>query len=279
MALACPWYLQRPLILLWAGAIALVARGPRDRLAGNLRAMGVRRPLFCAWLSFQRMGQIMVETMTTKDRPEDVQWEVYDRTCLEAAQAAGKPVLLWTAHMGNYDAAAAFFAHRIGAKLYAVRKPELSARLEALHGAERQAAGGGHYASLSNAEESLGLTLLRELQAGQWVALQADRALPGLSTFHVEDGGEEWLLPRGPFFLAMAAGAVCLPVFVARLGQRRFSVRFHPPVTAPATRDREAAVQALAREWLRVLRSEVRRHPEQWLVFESLVHPAPHVPA
>jgi lauroyl/myristoyl acyltransferase len=90
----------------------------------------------------------------------------------------------------------------------------------------------------------------------------------------VEHEGVGWLLPRGPFYLAMVAGAVCLPVVVVRLGQRRFSIRFFPPVVPPRTRDRQAVLDFLAKEWLHVLRSVICRHPDQWLVFENLVRPA-----
>ncbi len=271
MAISCPWYLQRPLIFLWAGLIGLVARTPRDHLAHNLKALGVPHPRFRAWLSFQRMGQVMVDTMVTEGRPQDVQWEVHDRDCMVAARETGKPVVLWTAHMGNYDAAAAFFAHRIGAKLYVVRKPELNARLHALRGDALREKADDHFAAVYSAEETLGIELLRELRNGQWVALQADRALPGLSNFDLVDGEETWQLPRGPFFLPLAAGAVCLPVFVTRLGPRRYRVQFHPHITPPATRERQAAVRALAVEWLRLLRKTVRRHPDQWFVFETLI--------
>ncbi len=268
-----PWYAEGLLNYFWAGLIGLGAREPRRELARNLRALGVPWAGYRAWRAFHQIGAVSVDSIHAQDDPQCLQWHVLGREHLEAAQQTGRPVVLWTAHMGSYDAAAAFFAHRIGARLHAVRKPERNAEMQRIREQDLRSRESPHYVTLynANAEESLGLELLRVLKEGHWVALQADRALPGLASFSLTDNGETWSLPRGPFFLPMAAGAVCLPVFVRRTGPRQYGVQFYPLITPPATRDRAAALHSLATAWLPLLRDTVRAAPDQWFVFENVV--------
>lgn len=277
----CPWYLERTLIFCWAGMIGLLAHEPRRALARNLRALGIRFPNFTAWRAFQEFGAVTVDSLRAQQNPNVLQWEVEGREHLETAQRLGGPVVVWTAHMGSYDAAAAFFAHRIGARLHAVRKPEQNAEMQAIRERDLRSHENEHFVTIYNKgeEESLGVELLRVLKRGNWVALQADRSLPGLSTFHAEHDGCEWTLPRGPFFLPMVAQAICLPVFIRRTGSRQYLVTFHPPLTPPVTRERTAAVQCLVKAWLPLLQQAILAHPDQWFVFEHFVKartPASH---
>ena len=269
----CPWYLERTLIFFWAGLIGLVAHGPRRALAANLRALGVRHPTCAAWRAFLQIGAVSVDSLRAQQDPSLLQWEVEGREHLETAQRSERPVVVWTAHMGSYDAAAAFFAHRIGARLHAVRKPEQNAQMQAIRAHDLRSHESEHFVTIYNKseEETLGVELMRVLKQGNWVALQADRSLPGLSTFPSMHEGCEWTLPRGPFFLPMVAQAICLPVFIRRTGFRKYLVTFHPPVTPPAKRDRNAAVQGMVAAWLPMLRQTILAHPDQWFVFEHFV--------
>ena len=227
----CPWYLERALIGGWAGIIGLLAHEPRRALAKNLRALGVKFPNYAAWRTFQEIGAVSVDSIRAQTEPTLLQWEVEGRDHLVAAKETNRPVIVWTAHMGSYDAAAAFFAHRIGATLHAVRKPERNSQLQAIRSQDLRDKENEHLVTLYSGgqEENLGVELLRILKNGQWVALQADRALEGLSTMQVAGADYEWKLPRGPFYLALMAQAVCLPLFVRRIGPRHYGVKFHPP--------------------------------------------------
>jgi lauroyl/myristoyl acyltransferase len=236
--------------------------------------MGVPQPGWNAWMAFRRFGAVSIDGI--RARGEDApRWEVRGKEHLDAAMASGLPVVLWTAHMGSYDAAAAFFAERIGKRMHAVRRPERNPRMQALREKNFRDMENPHYTTIYNdsREDGLALELMRVLKAGQWVALQADRALPGLSTFVVEEGDLEWTLPKGPFFLPCAARALCLPVFVHRAGPRSHEVTIHPAVTPRASRDHQAVTMELARSWARLLRHQVGRFPDQWFVFERMVRP------
>ena len=115
----------------------------------------------------------------------------------------------------------------------------------------------------------LAVELLRALQRREWVAIQADRTLPGLTPLELNDCVRLWRLPKGPFVLAAAAGALLLPSFVRRRGHRRYRVTFFPPLLPDRAKDgRDTAALALAQEWTRLLTGVLRESPDHWLVFE-----------
>ena len=166
----------------------------------------------------------------------------------------------------------------MSAKLKAVRLPEKTAGLRKIREQERAALGTDKLEMVYNsAENLLGIELLRALREGEWVALQADRGMAGLSRMTTAHEGLVWTLPKGPFVLAMMSRSLCLPVLARRVGHRRYILEISAPFRAPEggdARDREGPVQALAAAWLAVLAPVLRREPEQWLVFEPLVSPA-----
>lgn len=272
----CPWYLESAYNTLCSGIIGACATGQRTALAANLAAMGVPRAGYHAWRSFRMFGSAAIDGLRARAHADVMQWEVQGKQNLDRAEASGLPVVIWTAHMGSYDAAAAFFSRKLGSRMHAVRRPESNPRLQAMREKELRGVEHHQYATIYNDgnEEALALGLLRVLGDGQWVALQADRALPGLSTFTVEDDGLEWLLPKGPFFLPWAAKAMCLPVFVHQTGPRAHRAIIHPPIMPAATRDHRAATLELARTWVKLLRAQVARYPDQWFVYERVVRVA-----
>ena len=273
--LGAPWFLEGLYGAFWSGVIGLCAHQPRRGLAANLAALGISHPQFRAWLAFRRFGEVAVDGIRSLN-DEILEWEVEGREHLQSAMDSGLPVVLWTAHMGSYDVAASFFAHRLGTRMHAVRRPEMNPHLQAIREKSLRRMESDNLVTLYNdgREQTLALELMRVLRDGQWVALQADRALPGLSTFDVEADGIVWTLPKGPFVLPIVARAACLPVFIHRTGPRRYHVCFHPMVTPPRQRDHKDASEKLARAWLELLVPTVRQAPDQWFVFEQVARRA-----
>lgn len=273
---ATPWYFEGITNALWTGIIGLFAIGPVRNLAGNLRALGVRFPRWRAWLTIRRFGEVSIDSLRSRSG-NVLQWEVEGLEHVRAAEASGHPVVLWTAHMGSYDTAAAVFGGQLKGRLHSVRKPEANPRLQSIRAAGLNEIAGGRLTVHYNrgGEEGLALELMRVLKRGEWVALQADRALEGLSTFRIVADGLEWTLPKGPFVLPLAARAACLPVFINRIGPRRYRVRFHPLIPRATGRDHATISEELARTWTRLLGATIKEFPDQWFAFESLIRPAP----
>lgn len=272
---ACPWYLEDIYNFCWSGLIGLAARKPVGNLAANLRALGVKFPRFHAWRAIREFGAVSIDGHRAL-HGEPLAWEVEGIEHAKSAESCGLPMVLWTAHMGSYDAAAAFFARQLPTRLHTVRRPETNPRLRAIREHALCALAAGRHTTHYNdgPENGLALTLLRALQAGEWVAVQADRAMHGLSTFRFEHDGLAWTLPKGPFVLPVAARAACLPVLVNRIGPRRYRVQFFPMEPPWENRDREDGIRHLAARWTGLLAVAIRENPSHWLAFEPIIEPA-----
>ena len=271
---ACPSFLEAPTIAGWSFLIFLAAGKQRRSVLGNLRVLLPDRapPMRLWWAirTFYQFARAAVDGIRFQQGADVLSWEIAGLAHFEDASNQDRPVILCTAHMGSYDAAAAFFAGKMGRHCFAVRLPERSSRLQQLREEGIRRMEDGSFSVLYNSSENiLAVELLRALQRHDWVALQADCAPTGLTVMEFSADGKTWLLPKGPFVLAAAAGALCLPSFVQRLGHRRYRVTFHSPLQ-PDRREggREAAVLRLAQDWTRLLEEVIRQRPDQWLVFE-----------
>jgi len=277
---ACPSFLEAPTIAGWSFLIFLAAGKQRRSVLGNLQVLLPNRsPLLRLWWAirtFYQFARAAVDGIRFQQGADVLSWEIVGLTHFEEASRQDLPVILCTAHMGSYDAAAAFFAGKMGRHCFAVRLPERNPRLQQLREEGIRRMEDGTFSVLYNSSENiLGVELLRALQRKDWVALQADRAPTGLTVMELPDQGKTWLLPKGPFVLAAAAGALCLPAFVQRLGHRRYRVTFYPPYQPDRRADgREAAATRLAQDWTGLLAEVVRQRPDQWLVFEPAFAPS-----
>jgi phosphatidylinositol dimannoside acyltransferase len=287
---SCPPYLEQPLIAGWATIVWLLAGPQRRGLMSNAAHLhpeyGVLRRALTAWRTFFEFGCVTTDSMRTQAGDQIIAWQVAGLTHFQTLVETPGPAILLTAHMGSYDAAASFFAQRMGRMFYAVRMPERNPHLQKIREDGLRRVENANYRTLYNSSESvLAVDLLRATNEGHLVALQGDRALPGLSVtpIAVPEVGAEWALPRGPFLLAIAARAQCLPTFVRRIGHRHYRVDFWPALGTPDVKsreDRDAAVSTLAHTWSSHLYRVLQRWPSQWLVFEPTflkmpTHPAP----
>jgi hypothetical protein len=185
-----------------------------------------------------------------------------------------KGAVLLTAHMGNYDVAAPLFAERLQRPIHMVRAPEREKKSQefqaAQHERERRAGFVVHYNEPGN---MLGMDLARAIQEGGVVAIQGDRILFDVSPMEITyREGITWQIPRGPFLLALVTKALIHPVFIVRMGYRRYRVVAAAPieVVLQADRDKEAAQRAAAEKWNVILREVMERHWRQWFVFEPV---------
>jgi KDO2-lipid IV(A) lauroyltransferase len=270
---ACPWFLEPPLIAGWAAVVHLLAGRQRRAIAENLRVLMPEtswlRRQFLVWRTFYQFGSVTTDGIRCQQGEDIITWEVEGLEHFQAAEAQDRPVMLLTAHMGSYDAAGAFFARHMRRRLSAVRRPEIHPHLQELREEALKKMGDGAFHVLYNSSESiLAVDLLRSLKNHEWVALQADRAMPGLSTMILEKDGRRWQLPSGPFTLAAAAQAQCLPTFIVRLSQRRYRVVFREALIALPGRDRRKSITTLAEQWISLFSAILREHQAQWLVFE-----------
>ncbi len=284
-----PHFWEGPLLLGYATGFYLAAGKQRRAIMDNLAVIRPRegrwRRRARAFGVFWEFSWMVLDSARSRAGERHVTWRL-DGTPAFAKLLESGPALILTAHMGNYDVAAPFFAHRLGRCLHGVRvrerRPELQAYLEN----QRQTQESENFRVRYNRPgEFLGVELAQALAAGEIVAIQGDRVSDGVSSEEVSWNGQRWGLPRGPFVLAQASGAPVFPLFVRREGWRRYRIIVREPFVAwvdcmdrmggdlassrPAPRAERAAARArLVEWWANQLAGVLEASPSHWLMFE-----------
>ena len=173
--------------------------------------------------------------------------------------------------MGSYDLAGQLFADRLQRPLHIVRVPERHAESQTYAADARHSHPSGqfivHYNQPGN---MLAVELTRLLADGEVVAIQGDRILFDVAPENLDFcEGYQWRLPKGPFLLGVVSRCPVFPLFIARVGWRRYRITAGPPFECPEGRfDKNDWRQRMASWWSTQLAAAVRTHWRQWFVFE-----------
>jgi lauroyl/myristoyl acyltransferase len=179
--------------------------------------------------------------------------------------AAGRGVILALPHMGNWDHAGAWAAHKYnGFTTVAERlKPE---RLFERFVAYRESIG-MEVLPLTGGQNTF-LGLVRRLKAGGLVCLVAERDLTDRGV-PVQFFGEITKLPAGPAALAVSTGASLLPVVLYYQPDYQQAV-VHPPIPVPAEGTRDEKIAALCQALADVFAKGIAEHPADWHMLQRL---------
>jgi lauroyl/myristoyl acyltransferase len=240
-----------------------------DREQRRWAVRGVFRHLALNYLDFFRAHRLTTAAVTAG-------WEIRGQEVFDAAIARGRGVLVLSAHLGNFELAAA----RLGMMGYPILipaeriKPEplfqLAARLRSHHNVR--------FVPVDSANALR--ELLTALRGGQMVLLAADRDVLGTGV-EVPLFGAPARLPTGPVLLARRSGATVIGAFSWREGSGRTGGVFVPLDLSSATgaaedeagvasdpggRPRRGAAVARALEpVVRMLEEQIAAHPQQWV--------------
>ena len=193
--------------------------------------------------------------------------EHYDR-----ARAAGRGVIVVTAHMGSFEVGMAALRRSETKPIHVVFRRDAEAEFERSRSMLRRRLG------VVEAPVDEGWTVwirLRDaLRADEAVVLQGDRVMPGQKGQRVPFLGGHILLPTGPVKLAAATGAPIVPIFSVRSGPGGHKVRvlIEPLIEVAAAEDttpggRDPLDVAMA-QWASVLERYVRTYSDQWLLLQ-----------
>lgn len=262
-----PWVRHSPPVfgVLFAAALP----GLRRRVEENLRRVRGPRPRLVDMLDsaavFATYGSCITEALLlASGRGYTVERRSLGVEHYRACAAAGRGVLIVTAHTGGWDIAGQILGvvHPEGVMLAMQRERDAEAR--AIQDAARQRAG-VQVVHIGDGPLDA-LPLLKHLQRGGVVAMQIDRVPPGMRSREVAFLGARWRAPEGPIALAAMSGAPILPVFTHRLGFLEYEAVVAPPIWL-ARRATEAERDRAASEMMAAMERFVRAHPTQWFHF------------
>ncbi|MGK2856249.1 MAG: hypothetical protein ACSLFQ_03480 [Thermoanaerobaculia bacterium] len=246
-------------------------RGVMSNLGHILPGSSRVANFFRAYLVFQNFAWTIADSARFQSTDIGFDWEIRGGENLDAISDPGQNAILLTAHMGNYDIGSFIFARRVERTLSTVRAPEHEPETQEFALEQQKKLSDRIKVHYNVTPETLAFELVEAIGRGEVVAIQGDRALPGVTSRPAPLFGKLIDLPAGPFALAMATRAQIFPVFVMRAGRRRYRVIAAPPITCARTKgSKEQAIATAMAEWAGVLETTVREHWYQWFTFEAV---------
>jgi KDO2-lipid IV(A) lauroyltransferase len=220
-----------------------------DRAAEELHRLGRR--------CFEHLGMNLVEACVFFFRPPAV---LLSRVALEgvehldAAAAAGRGILLLTAHLGNWELLAA--SHALSRfPLSVVVRPLDNPMMDRVVARFRRRAGVELIAKRRGLRD-----ILDALRRHRMVGILLDQNAARAEGVFVPFFGAPASTSKALAVIALRTGAPVVPVFIRRAARGRHTVRAEPALPAPPDGD----IAAYTRAFNRAIEAAIRRAPEQW---------------
>ena len=273
-----PRRLHPPVAAVTALVFFLILKRERRAVTGNLHRVSGKSGLALQWKVywvFYSFCDLMVSYCFV---PQATHSQLLDMLVdseggdakIDECLAAGNGLIVWTAHVGNWEFASRLLAMhgRVNVARVVEDKPaEIMLRnLMASEQLKIVDLKGGVPATIE---------LLQALRRNEIVAIQGDRVYQR-HTFEVPFFSQPTNFPRGPFLLSQVSGAPVLPVFMIRQGWLRYRVLMGDPIPAAASRARrgkddaglyDAGLNDAMCQAVRFLETTLTTHYDQWMNF------------
>lgn len=183
--------------------------------------------------------------------------ELVGREHVEALLAAGRPVIFFSAHFGNWEILGPVAA-QVGLPTVQVYRAANNPAAEAVIEAMRGSLGGRRVPKGAKAARSI----LAALKQGESLAMLVDQKMnDGIA---VPFFGRPAMTAPALAELALRHGLAVVPAHVERLGGTRFRVIAEAPLTFADTGDRQADVAAAMARVNTILEGWIAARPDLW---------------
>jgi len=247
----------------------------RERVRQNIRRVmgprGASIETYDTLRTFMNYAACLAEGLAM-DRREGrrAHFSVEGREHLTDALASGRGLILLTAHVGPFEAAAQLFARDFQVKLMVVMHREADAEARRFHDDVRQRR--GIVVAHVGEHPTDALPVLGHLQAGGVAAIQLDRVPEQSRDLETRLFGATWRLPAGPFRLAALCDVPVMTVFARRRGFYDYEVVLGERIWVTKA-DLERGVERVAQHLATAVERAILRDPTQWFHFQP-----PHEP-
>jgi Kdo2-lipid IVA lauroyltransferase/acyltransferase len=221
----------------------------------------VERVLRLMWDNLGRVAAEYPHLPRIRVFPSDGRIETAGIEHLDRAIAAGRKVIIFGGHLGNWEIAA-LAAGQKGidvAQIYrAANNPLVDRMIARFRGSESEFIPKGRVASRR---------ALAALRRGAHLTLLVDQKLN--DGIPVPFFGRKAMTAPALALLALHFDCAVLPARVERLKGAHFRLTIHPPLELPKSGERHTDVAALMAEVNRTLETWIRDRPEQWFWLHS----------
>jgi len=243
------------------GPLLPVTRLARQNLALALPELSpaqARRIIRAMWESFGRTIAEYPHLQDISCLGPRARIELAGTEHLDRAVAAGRPIIFFSGHFGNWEVASLASA-QYGLRMAPVYRAANNPRVDAL---------------MRDLRRSLGVEPLAKGAAGARriiAAIRDGKTLAMLIDQRMNDGipvpffGRDAMTAPALAELALRYDCTLLPARVDRLDGARFRLTVFPPLPLPRSGDRRADISAIMTEANRVLEAWIRERPERWL--------------
>jgi lauroyl/myristoyl acyltransferase len=270
-----PFFIEPLALMIWTIIFYVVLVPQRRATMRNLAAIvpsaGRAGRHARGFRMFWNFACTIADTARFNEKGDLVDWEFEGLAQFERLVQSPEGAIILTAHMGNYDLGAYLFARRMQRPLTIVRAPEVDSQTqEYVSQAREKIKAAGFRIDYNTNPQMVAIDLIHAIQEKQIVAIQGDRITGKITAAKTEMFGRPASIPLGPFALAMATGALIYPLFVIRVGWKRYRVVTCEPIECRRTsRDRARDLERAVGSWMDVLQRIIRQHPHQWFMFEG----------
>jgi Kdo2-lipid IVA lauroyltransferase/acyltransferase len=248
----------------WIGPRLRVSNRARRNLRAAIQELSTAQIEAIVRGMWDNLGRVAAEYPHLRNIrmfPSDGRVEIEGIDYLDAALAAGRPIILFGGHLANFEIgpqAAGQYGLDI-ARIYRAANNPLVDKIIA--GFRRD---DGEYIPKGAIASRRAVAVLRR---GGHLGLLADQKLN--EGIPVPFFGRPAMTAPALALLALRFDCTVLPARVERIGGARFRLTLHPPLELPKTGDRDADVAALMRAVNAALEGWIRERPEQWFWLHS----------
>lgn len=185
--------------------------------------------------------------------------------CLDEVLKKGKGCIMVSAHLGNWELAAAVFTI-LKYPFSAVALPHKDPRVNKFFNDKR-----AHFGVRIISTAVAIRRCMEELKAKGLVALLAERDFNQHGMI-MDFLGRPTMIPKGAALFALKTGTPIMPAFFTRRDGDHFYFRFHDVIYPPSIPDgqiTDAHIRALIAQYVPVIEKEIRQEPTQWLMFRE----------
>jgi len=211
---------------------------------------------------FIYMAKGAVELMFFFDKPQALKsWvEIQGQENLDKALAAGRGVILVSAHFGNFPLLLGRLAVE-GYKAGGIMKPMHDARMEKIFFKKREKFGVRTIYSLPRKEcvnESI-----NALRNNELLFIPIDQNF-GTGGIFVDFFGEKAATATGPVILAQRTKAALVPCFILRQPDDRHRIIFEPELELIAGQDSRDTISVNIQRLTNIIEAYIRKYPAEW---------------
>ncbi len=210
--------------------------------------------------NFGRTGAEFLRAQRLPPEAVDKMMEIENLSIVDEALAAGKGVIVITAHFGNWELMARHLTDK-GYSLCVVARDANDSRTNKIVNEIRRENG---YEVLSRGNAAR--FVLGKLRKNEIVGILPDQ---NAGDIFVPFFGMDCGSVSGPAIMHIRTGAPIIPAFCVRLPDNRHRVEIKPPLDIRLTGDTQADTRTIMTQVQSAIEQQIRSYPDQWLWFHD----------